>query len=134
MVYDVKHDGRHKSRLVSGGHLTDPITESVYSSVVSIQGIRLVTFFSEFNELELWGTDIGNAYLKATKERVYIVGGSEFGELGGHTLVIHKALSGLRSSGLCWHQRFADVLRSLGFQQHKSIGDILMRLNGDTYE
>jgi hypothetical protein len=135
MVYDVKHDGRHKSRLVAGGHLTDPNIDSVYSSVVSLRGIRLVTFLSVLNTLQLWGTDIGNAYLEAnTKERVYIIGGSEFGELEGHTLVIHKALYGLRSSGLCWHQRFADVLRSLGFQQCKSEADIWLRLNGDTYE
>jgi hypothetical protein len=57
MVYDVKHDGRHKSCLVAGGHLTDPNTESVYSGVVSLHGIWLVTFLSELNELELWGTD-----------------------------------------------------------------------------
>jgi hypothetical protein len=58
MVYNVNHDGRHKSRLVSGGHLTDPNTESVYSSIVSLQGIRLVIFLSELNKLELWGNDI----------------------------------------------------------------------------
>jgi hypothetical protein len=34
MVNDIKHDGRHKACLVAGGHLTDPNTESVYSSVV----------------------------------------------------------------------------------------------------
>jgi Reverse transcriptase (RNA-dependent DNA polymerase) len=63
------------------------------------------------------------------------VGSSEFGEQEGHTSVIHKALYGLRSSGsLCWHQHFADVLRSLGFKQCKSEGDIWMRLNSDTFE
>jgi hypothetical protein len=31
--YDIKHDGRHKSRLVAGGHLTPPPTESIYSGV-----------------------------------------------------------------------------------------------------
>jgi hypothetical protein len=31
IIYDVKHDGRHKARIVSGGHLTDPNTESAYS-------------------------------------------------------------------------------------------------------
>jgi hypothetical protein len=31
MVYDVNHDGRHKAFLVTGGHLTDPDTESVDS-------------------------------------------------------------------------------------------------------
>jgi Reverse transcriptase (RNA-dependent DNA polymerase) len=95
----------------------------------------LVTILFELNKLELWGTDIGNAYLEVTtKECLYIVGGSEFGELEGHTLVINKALYGLRSSGLCWHQHFADVLHSLGFKQCKSEGDIWMRLNGDIYE
>jgi Reverse transcriptase (RNA-dependent DNA polymerase) len=34
----------------------------------------------------------------------------------------------------CWRQCFADVLRSLEFQQCKSEGDIWMRLNGYTYE
>jgi hypothetical protein len=38
MIYDVKHDGRHKARLVAGRHLTDPNTESVYSGVVLLHG------------------------------------------------------------------------------------------------
>ena len=46
-VYDVKHDGRHKARLVAGGHLTDPPTESVYSSVVSLRGLRIILFLAE---------------------------------------------------------------------------------------
>jgi hypothetical protein len=65
MIYDIKHDGRHKARLVSGGHLTDPNTESVYSGVVSLQGIRLIVFLVELNKISLWGADIGNAYLEA---------------------------------------------------------------------
>jgi hypothetical protein len=36
MIYDAKHDGRHKVRLVAGGHLSDPNTESIYSGVVSL--------------------------------------------------------------------------------------------------
>ena len=93
MVYDVKHDGRHKARLVAGGHLTDPNTESVYSGVVSLRGIRLVVFLAELNALKLWGADVGNAYLEAkTKEKVYIIGGLGFGELEGCTLIIFKAL------------------------------------------
>jgi Reverse transcriptase (RNA-dependent DNA polymerase) len=128
MVYDVKHDGRHKSRLVAGGHLTDPGSDSVYSGVVSLRGIRLVMFLSELNGFELWGADVGNAYLEAqTKEKVYITGGPEFGDLEGHTLVIYKALYGLRTSGLCWHQRFSDVLRSMGFKPCKAENDIWMR-------
>ena len=49
MVYDVKHDGRRKARLVADGHLTDVPTDSTYSSVVSIRGLRLVVFLAELN-------------------------------------------------------------------------------------
>ena len=116
MVYDIKHDGHHKGRLVAGGHLTDPNTESVYSGVVSLRGIRFIVIIAKLNGLQLWVADVENAYLEAkTKEEVYINCGPEFGELKGHTLIIDKALYGLRSSGLCWHERFADVLRSMGF-------------------
>ena len=49
-VYAVKHDGRYKSRLVAGGHLTDIPIDSVYSSVVSLRGLRLVVFLAELND------------------------------------------------------------------------------------
>ena len=134
-VYAVKHDGRHKARLVAGGHLTDTPIDSVYSSVVSLRGIRLITFIAELNGLDLWATDIGNAYLESyTKEQVYIVAGSEFGELAGCTLLISRALYGLKSSGLRWHERFADVLRSMDFFPSKAERDIWMRDKGDHYE
>jgi hypothetical protein len=125
MIYDVKHDGRHKAQLVAGGHLTDPNTESVYSGVVLLRCIRLIVFLAELNKLQLWGADVGNAYLEATiKEKVYIVGVPEFGSLEGHSLVIDCALYGLRSSGLCWYQRFLDVLRSMSFTPSKAEADI----------
>ena len=53
LVFDVKHDGRHKARLVADGHLTEEPIESVYSSVVSLRSLRLVTFLAELNKLEL---------------------------------------------------------------------------------
>ena len=134
-VYDVKHDGRHKARLVAGGHLTETPIDSVYSSVVSLKGLRLVIFLAELNGLLVWSTDIGNAYLEATtKEKVCIIAGPEFGPREGHLLLIHKALYGLRSSGLRWHERFADTLREMGFFPSKAEDDIWMRKNGNVYE
>ena len=112
LVFDVKHDGRHKARLVADGHLTEVPLDSVYSGVVSIRGFRLTLFLAELNQLELWATDIGNAYLEAyTAEKVYIIAGPEFGELEGHILVVSKALYGLRSSGARWHDKFSDCMR-----------------------
>jgi Reverse transcriptase (RNA-dependent DNA polymerase) len=95
-----------------------------------------VLFLAEFNnDLQLWATDIGNAYLEAyTTEKVYIIAGPEFGEREGHILVISKALYGLNSSGARWHDRFADCIRELGFFPCKAEPDILMRKNGNIYK
>jgi Reverse transcriptase (RNA-dependent DNA polymerase) len=135
MIFDVKHDGRHRGRLVAGGHLTPTPTESIYSGVVSLRGLRIIIFLAELNQLELWGADVGSAYLEATtNEKVYFIAGDDFGTLSGHTLVIKKALYGLRSSGARWHDHFADILHDLGFHPCRAEPDIWMRQNGDIYE
>jgi hypothetical protein len=134
-IYDCKHDGRHKAWMIADGHLMDIPLESMYSGVISLRGLRIVTFLSELNDLDLWATDIGNAYLEAfTMERNYIVAGPEFGQLEGHYLIIVKALYGLCTSGLCWHERFTDCLCNEGFSPCKAEPDIWMRLNGNLYE
>ena len=131
----MKHDGRYKSRLVAGGHLTDTPTESVYSGVVSLRGVRIVIFLAELNDLGIWQTDVGNAYLEAnTKEKVYVIAGPEFGDLEGHLFVIVKALYGLKSSGLRWHERFAAVLTKMDFKPCIAEPDIWMRAQDDHYE
>jgi len=104
LVFDVKHDGRYKARLVADGHLTDAPLESVYSGVVTIHGFRIVMFLSELNDLDLWATDIGNAYLESyTAEKLYIIAGPKFKERKDHILDIVRALYGLKSSGQRWH-------------------------------
>jgi hypothetical protein len=72
MIYDVKHDGRHESRLVSGGHLTPEPTKSIYSGVVSLRVLRLIIFIAELNNLELWGADVSSAYLEASMQERFI--------------------------------------------------------------
>jgi hypothetical protein len=127
-VYAVKHDGRYKSRIVAGGHLTDAPVESVYSGVVSLRGIRFVLFLGELNNLKLYQTDVGNAYLESyTKEKVYVIAGPEFKDLEGHVLIIVKSLYGLKSSGLRWYERLADVLREMGFVPCPAEPEIWMR-------
>ena len=95
----------------------------------------MVTFLSELNGMELWATDIGNAYLEAyTAEKLFIVAGPEFGELEGHMLIISKALYGLRTSGLRWHEQFSQCLREMGFEPCKAEPDIWMRRVDNLYE
>ena len=127
-VYAVKHDGRFKSRLVADGHLTKEPVESIYSGVVSLRSLRMVVFLSQLNNLEIWGADVGNAYLEAyTDEKLCIMAGPEFKELQGHLLIMVKALYGTRSGGARWHDRLFDILQELMFKPSKADPDVWMR-------
>ena len=89
-------------------------------------------FLAELNNLELWGADVGNAYLQAlTREKLYIMGGLEFEELQGHVLVVYKALYGTRSGGACWHDKFFDILHHMGFKPSRADSDIWMKSSKD---
>ena len=127
-VYAVKHDGRFKARLVADGHLTKEPVESIYSGVVSLRSLRMVVFISQVNDLEIWGADVGNAYLEAyTDEKLCIIAGPEFKELQGHLLIMIKALFGTRSGGARWHDRLFDILQELKFKPSKADPDVWMR-------
>ena len=72
--------------------------------------------FIPLNKLNICATGIENEYLEAKiSENIYIIAGSEYGTKQGSTLIIHKALHGLRSSGQQWHTIFLDDLRDMGF-------------------
>ena len=127
-VYAVKHDGRFKARLVADGQLTKEPVESIYSGVVSLRSLRMVVFLSQLNNLEIWGADVGNAYLEAyTDEKLCIMAGREFKELQGHLLIMVKALYGTRSGGARWHDRLFDILQELKFKPSKADPDVWMR-------
>ena len=101
LVFAVKVNGRHKARLVAGGHLTPEAVENIYSGVVSLRNLRVVIFLGKLNSLDIWGADIGNAYLEAfPDEKLYVVAGSEFEELKGYNLIFLKVIYGLKSSGI----------------------------------
>ena len=129
LVFDVKHDGRHKAWFVADGHLTDAPLESVYAGVVSMRGLQTCLFLAELQGLECYSTDIGNAFLESTtNEKVAIVAGEEFGELKGHLLIFYKSCYGLKTSG-AW---FTELLRKfledeLGFKKAKVEDEIYMR-------
>ena len=85
--------------------------------------------------MEAWSTDVGNAYLEAyTTEKLFIVAGPEFRERQGHTLIISRALYGLKSSGKRWWERLSDILIEMGFFPSKAEDDIWMKDHGDHYE
>ena len=100
LIYDIKHDTRQEARGVADGHLAEVPLDSVYYGVVLLRGLHMMVFVAEINQLDIWVTDIGNAYLEAKiSDKFYITAGQGFGEKRGNTLIIYKSLYGLCSSG-----------------------------------
>jgi hypothetical protein len=128
MNFKVKMDFTRKARFVAGGHMTDPLVIMTYSSVVSRDSVRIGFLLAALNDLDLVAADIGNAYLQAsTKEKIYAIAGPEFGELQGKTMIIVRALYGLKSSGAAWHEHFANTLYDMKFKPSYADPDVWMR-------
>jgi hypothetical protein len=129
MVFDVKVDLTRKARFVAGGHWTDPPSQSTYLTVVSRDSVRIAFLIAALNDIEILSADIGNVYLNApTKERVHTTAGPEFGPNRiGQTVVIVKALYGLKPSGAAWHSVLAETIHSMGFQASLADPDVWYR-------
>ena len=127
-----------KARYVAGGHRTDPPKESVYSSVVSCDSVRLRFWLAAINDVDILDADIQNACLEAsTKEKVYIVAGPEFGSDEKRPAKIVRALYGLKSSGARFRDSLVSVLRDMHFKSCLADPDVHMRPavkpNGENY-
>ena len=109
--------------------MTDPPATPSYSSVVSRGSVHIAFMLAAPNDVDLLAADIGNAYLNApTRERVYTTAGLEFGaELQGQSVIIVRALYGLKSSGAAWRAHLAGTLQSLGFTSSLADPDVWYR-------
>ena len=116
------------------GHLTPEPVENIYSGVVSLRNLRLVIFSGKLNDLDIWGADIGNAYLEAfTDEKLNIVAGPEFEELERFILIFLKALYGLESSGKRWAEVIHDIIKDMKLFPSKADSCIWLRKNHREY-
>jgi len=78
-----------KAGFVAGGHLTDPPVDSVYSSVITRDSVRIMFLIAALNNLDILGADVQNAYINAKiSERVYFIAGPEFGSNQGRPCII----------------------------------------------
>jgi hypothetical protein len=139
MIFEIKRDLTRKARLVAGGHQTDPPKESVYSSVVSRDSVRIAFTIAALNGLDILAGDVQNAYLNApTKEKIYTIAGPELGQdKVNRPVIVTRALYGLRSSGARWRDHMASKLRDAGFQSCLADPDVWMKPgvkpDGSTY-
>jgi len=127
MIFDVKMDYTRKAHYVAEGHMTDPPASIIYSSAVSRDSVRIAFLLAVLNNVDLLPTDIGNTYLNAfPREKVYTMAGPEFGpELEGKSVLIVRALYGLKSSGAAWRSHLANTFQSLGYISCVADPDVL---------
>ncbi len=87
-------DSTRKARSVLDGHKTPDPEGSRYSGVVSRESVYIASIYAVLNCLDIWATDIQNAYLQApSSQKHYIVCGLEFGlENVGKKALIRRAL------------------------------------------
>jgi hypothetical protein len=97
MVFDDKLDLVRKARFVAGGHQTDPLKESGYSSVVSHDSVHLAFLIAALKDSEILLAAVQNAYLIVpTKEKIFQNVGPEFSQgKEGQLVMIERALYGL---------------------------------------
>ena len=135
MVFAIKYDGRHKSRLVCQGNKALVTPEDVYSGVVGIETIRTVMAMASMRGLQVCAADIGNAFLYADNpEKTKIIAGPEFGDLEGQTLIVQGAWYGQKTAAAAFHGHLSSTLRGLGFKPSRADMDLWYRERGGTYE
>ena len=130
MIFDIKlgENFRRKARLVADGHKTDPPSSVTYSSVVSRDSVRLCLLIAALNDIDIKAADVENAYLLAPcREKICIIAGAEFGELKGRTLIVNKALYGLKSSGASFRSFLAQRLDEMNFKPSMADPDVWLR-------
>ena len=129
-IFDIKlgENFRRKSRLVADGHKTQAPKSITYSSVVARDSVRICLLLAALNDLDIQAADIENAYLTAPcREKVWTVGGKEFGSNAGRNFKIVKALYGLKSSGAAFREHLARRLDEIGFWSSIADPDVWMR-------
>jgi hypothetical protein len=115
--------------LVAGGHQTNVLKESVYSSVVSRDSVRITLTIASLNNLNVLAADVQNEYLNApTKQKCYTIAGPEFGpDNEVRPVLITWALYRLRSSGARCRDHLAETIQSMSFLACLTNRDVWLR-------
>ena len=137
MVFDVKFDGRRKTRYVIGGNVTRAMeTEEVYAPVVSIDFIRILFLIAVMNDLDVRMVDVSCAFLQSKcKEKLFTCAGEEWGpEMAGRILVLLKSVYGTKTAPQAWFEELSEALVTLGFTPSFAGNCVFIRRHGDIYE
>lgn len=78
-VFAIKHNLRHRGRLVIGGHVANADALDKYAATTSLDGVKLQMYITVRSQKKLVSGDVVSAYLHTLKKR--------FGQHSGPSLV-----------------------------------------------
>ena len=110
-----------------------------YTSVVSLETVRLELTIDPLNGLQVKAVDIMNAYVTAPiTENIWTVLGPDFGSDSGKKAVMICALYGLKSSGAAFRNNLEDCMRHMGYKSCTDNPDLWLKpeirpINGFDY-
>ena len=91
--------------------------------------MRIALTIAALNDLKILACDIQNAFLTAKcREKIWTVAGPEFGSDHGKTMLVVRALYGLKSSGAAFRALLAETLHDIGYIPSKADPDVWMRV------
>ena len=130
MIFTVKMVGLvRKARFVADGSTTHDLPpESIFSTVVSRDSVRLFFLVCALNDLDVLSCDVQGAYLTAPpSEKRWTRAGKEFGENEGRPALVVRALYGMRSSSKAFRDHMTRTLIDAGFTSSLADGDVFFR-------
>ena len=128
-IFDVKPDMTLKARWVAGGNTVDSFG-ATSSTVMSMTSVRILFIQAQKDGQKILSGDLSNAYLHArTDQLVHTTLGKEWGADSGKTVLIVKAMYGLRTSGRRFHLYVEKSMYEMGWQPSRGDRDVWMRYN-----
>lgn len=116
MIFDIKlsENFRRKACYVANGSKCDVSPSVSYSTVVARDSVRIMLLIAALNDLDIVSADVQNVFITAPiKKKYYVIAGPEFGALQGRTMIVVRALYGLREASASFRSFMAKRLDEL---------------------
>ncbi len=116
-VYDHKHSGEHRVRLVFDGSRQNPETYTdTYAPTARGESVRLFHVFAVEEGWTIAQFDVPQAFLKSEIDCVlFVYPPNNFAEFPGQLLKLRLSLYGAKQSAALWNQLIDGFLQRLGF-------------------
>ena len=120
-VFNIKSDGRKRARLVAKGfsQIEGIDFDELFSPVVRYETARLIFGVAALEDWEIESVDVKAAYLYGKlDEEIYMEQPEGFKTILKHKVwKLHRALYGLKQSGLAWWRELTASMKELGFKR-----------------